>query len=228
MKLPDRTVAEFLATPLTPMALMYLHTELSVAFARIRRMFMAGYVLYLIAGLAWLSQLPVESGLLLPIAVILLGVPVAVFELVRHASLKSIHRTDYVGAAAILGGCFPAVGLLMLLPKDLPGAQVLTPLLALALLSGLVEFAVRLGVDTALARWRLDPVEPEAYMGVLEQAQRHPEIERFRLSLVAEGRQFMTRWEHAAVLRYEADREITDQKSRSQAAQQRFFAASTA
>ncbi len=223
MKLPDRTISEFLKTPLTPMALLYLDTSLSTSLARTCLWVRISFLLYLLASLTWLNQSLSRDPYHLAFLFLALGVPLLVFSVVFRSCSKKTGTSRHAGDVFM-----PGIQMLLLMGlfwmiEEIPKLMLFGQMLLLTLLIGSTEFALRRSIETRLARQQLDPVPPKNYLQALKHATRYPDIERFRQSLVMEGRDFLTHWEYAAIVRYDTQRMTAYDHAKASMVQRRFF-----
>lgn len=222
MRLPDRTVAEFIRTPLTPMALMYLDTEASSSMHRSRRALAVLCAVFLLAfGIPLLDlvaeyQVVLGASLLaavLPVAGLLAWVP-------RTANPPPRRDIDFLFAASgLVSGAFLGFGF------------VTWPLALyhLAVLSGFLMLATGLSrsvAQTAQTRSQLTRAAPERCAAAWRLAQKCPEIEALRCVLVAHGRQFLTVWEAEVITRHKMAQEAAARATQDRRQSEAFFAES--
>lgn len=222
MRLPDRTVAEFIHTPLTPMALMFLDTEASSSMRRTRRALAVLCGVFLLAFSLPLLDLAAEyqavlgASLLaavLPVAWLLVLIPRSANPPVRR-DVDLLFATSGLVAGACLGFGF------VTLPLALYHLAVLICFLVLA------TSLLRSLAQTAQTQVRLTPAAPERCAAAWRLARRCPEIESLRCALIAHGRQFLTQWEADVIEEQQRQRTESARAARAQRQAAAFFAES--
>lgn len=232
MRLPHRTLMDFLATPLTPADLTRLREELTTSFARLRwqRRFVAA--LFVLCGGGWAVYQATPAALLAPNALgWLLGVlawPVLLLEAIAWSSERP-HPAGHeraLAADADTGALWFAssVGLVFFMFSN--HVNALGPFYAEGLAwlaSGYLGYGLVAHAQLATRsgfRKQLAPASEYACEHAYREALKHPEVERFRKALRYHGREYLTQWEADAVVRFDLDRMLgrfaVEQRARCQ------------